>query len=264
MTDDGWIRSDDEWYEPDGGDHDPYDHPDDYDDGGPTRSGRTWAIAAALVLVLGLGVAAAVALSSDDDGGESASELESVSSTTSTTRSLGTPGQPTSSTTAVSSSTTPTVAGEGAGGASSTSTTKKAATTTTSTVPDAPEEPGCSGRGTGTATSGNQAAQISFCASDASPKVGQLLKVYGSAVDPDAEIQSGCIAVSWDGETPTPSCSPRTGVPPTAPTNINESFTFTHTYTTPGPHTIRVAVVSDPGTSKSSTAEVSFTVTVHA
>lgn len=266
MADDDWIREDDEWPQPNDPD-DGYEFEDEaeaeddagYDDGGPRGSTRAWAIALALVLVLGVGIVAALAITSDDDGGESASDVDTGSSTTSTTR-LALPGLTTSSTTAASSSTSSTVGvgGSGGGTGSTTSTTKKPTTTTISTSPEDTNDPKCSSTGAGDVASDPNPISISFCVEDGNPKVGQTVKIHGSAVDHDSQIEENCVKVTFDDE-PVTICQTQTN--PANPV-INRDFTVTHVFTTPGDHTIHAAAVSDPP--HGSAAATSLKVTVHA
>jgi hypothetical protein len=222
-----------------------------------------WALAAVLGLIVGLGAVAALALAGgDDDDGESASELDTGSSTTSTTRrELGVPGQLGSSTT-VGSSTSSTVGigggGTGGSGSSSTSTTKKPSTTTSSTLQEDTSDPDCSKQGVGDAAADPFPVTVSFCVDDAHPKVGQTVKITGVAKDPDSQVEPDCIRVTFDGVEPG-TC---TVVPNPSNPVANQEFTVFHTFTTPGDHTIHVAAASDPP--HGSTASTSYKITVHA
>jgi hypothetical protein len=225
------------------------------------RSSRAWAIAAVLLLLIGAGVALALVLSSDgDDGGQSASDVDTESSsTTQTTFDLGLPGDVGSSTsTSTSLGTATTAAGGqgGVGGSSTTSSTVKPSTSTTK--PEDTNDPACSARGTGAATADNQPMQVSFCLDDGSPKAGQAVKVSGTAVDPDAQIEPECIKVSWEGEQ-FGECTPLTVSESPV---INRDFSFSHTFTKPGTYTIHVGAISDAP--HGSFAEATLKITVHA
>jgi hypothetical protein len=180
----------------------------------------------------------------------------SSTSTTRTTLELALPGD-TSTSTSSTLGTATTSAGGGAGGSSTTSTTARSTASTTRPDEDT-NDPACSPRGTGAAAEGNQAMRISFCIDDGNPKVGQQVRVSGTAVDPDAQIEPDCIKASWEGEQ-FGEC-----VPGTVTENpvINREFSFTHTYTKPGTYTIHVGAISDAP--KSSFAETTLKITVHA
>jgi hypothetical protein len=89
--------------------------------------------------------------------------------------------------------------------------------------------------------------------------VGQEIKVIGTAVDKDAQIEPECIKVSWEGEG-LGSCPDLTVAGPDLV--INRDFTFTHTFAKPGTYTIHVAASSDQP--KSSLADATYKITVHA
>ncbi len=290
---DEWIREDEEWEDPrleeptvvgdapedledEPYDDEPYDDGpiggppagappyDDGDDGyedepDPRRRGLLVATIAVLVLVVGIAVAALLVKAGDDSDSDVTADRSSTTTTVRTTlTSLGQlPGAATSS----STSTPADPNGPATGGSlgSSTSTTKRPATTTTTTDPEITNDPACvEGKPQGGDAS-NQPMRISFCVDDQAPKVGQPVQVIGTAVDKDAQIEPECIKVSWEGEE-LGTCPDLTVPGPDLV--INRDFTFTHTFTAPGTYTIRVAASSDAP--KSSAANTTYKITVHA
>jgi hypothetical protein len=239
----------------DGGGYDDYD-----DDDGRRRRGVLVGLLA-LVLVLGGIVAAALLVSADDDG-----DVDTIATSTSRPRpsttttkvtptSIGPlPGQ--TSTTAVGGGSSTTVK-------STTSTTKAAVTTSTT---EASDDPVCT-RGSTANPGANDPMEVAFCVDDPSPKVGQIVTVNGTAVDRNAEVESQCIKVSWEGE-PFTGCAV---LPTPDPEVINQSYTFKHAFTKPGTYTIHVGAISNPANPPSNTpdprqsfAEATVKITVHA
>jgi hypothetical protein len=210
------------------------------------------------MLVLGLGVVAALALTGDD-GGESASDVDTGSTTT---RALALPGLPTSTTTSGPTSTSPTVAPGGGGGGSSTSTTKKSTATTkpvttSSTLKEDTQDPDCSAQGSSNLPGDPYPVTISFCVDDAHPKAGQTVRITGVAKDQDSQVEADCIKVTFDDED-IALCAPVSN--PSNPI-ANREFVVTHAFTA-GVHTIHAAAVSDPP--KGGSAATSYKITVHA
>lgn len=281
-----WVREDEEWHDPredeptrvgDEYEDEPYDEPDDgpydapdgepYDaDGGyedepdPRRRGLLVAMLAILVLVVGVALAALLVRSGDDSDSDVTADRSSTTTSLRTTlTSLGQlPGAATSSST--STSVDPDGPATGGGlGSSTTATTKKPATTTTTTDVDVTNDPDCVEGVTGTSLADNQPMRVSFCVDDQAPKVGQEIKVIGTAVDKDAQIEPECIKVSWEGEGLGSCPDLRVAGPDLV---INRDFTFTHAFTKPGTYTIHVAASSDQP--KSSLADATYKITVHA
>jgi hypothetical protein len=232
----------------DGGGYDDYD-----DDDGRRRRGVLVGLLA-LVLVLGGIVAAALLVSADDDG-----DVDTIATSTSRPRpsttttkvtptSIGPlPGQ--TSTTAVGGGPSTTVK-------PATSTTKPAVTTSTT---EASDDPVCT-RGSTANPGANDPMEVAFCVDDPSPKVGQIVTVNGTAVDRNAEVESQCINVSWEGE-PFAGC---TVFATPDPEVINQSYTFKHAFTKPGTYTIHVGAISNPPEGRQSFAEATVKITVHA
>ncbi len=227
---------------------------DDYDDDDGRRRGVLVALLA-LVLVLGGIVAAALLVSADDDG-----DVDTIATSTSRPRpsttttkvtptSIGAlPGQ--TSTTAVGGGTSTTAK-------PATSTTKPAVTTSTT---EASDDPLCT-RASTKDPGANDPMEVAFCVDDPSPKVGQTVTVNGTAVDRNAEVESQCINVSWEGE-PFAGC---TVFEKPDPEVINQSYTFKHVFTKPGKYTIHVGAISNPPAgSRQSFAEATVKITVHA
>jgi hypothetical protein len=225
---------------------------DDYDDDDDRRRRGVLVALLALVLVLGGIVAAALLVNADDDG-----DVDTIATSTSRPRpsTTTTKGTPTSigalpgqtSTTAAGGGTSTTVR--------STTSTKPAVTTST----EASDDPMCT-RGSTANPGANDPMEVAFCVDDPSPKVGQIVTVNGTAIDRNAEVESQCINVSWEGE-------PFTGCAVFAkpdPEVINQSYTFKHAFTKPGTYTIHVGAISNPPEGRQSFAEATVKITVRA
>jgi len=283
MDDDGYDGYDDPY--------DGYGRYDDYDEVDEQQSRRRAAtrllgVAAAVLAVVAFG---AVLLGAGDDGDEDPDEVatEDDADDTSTTK---------RSSTSTSSSTSTTLSGQpppaATSGSSTTvgkgTSTTKASTTTTTATPDEPPEPRCVSGGGGAAVpvsddwathwqtkpNPNDAATISVCVDDVTPKVGQVVTVSLVGNDPDAEFfdaECGWL-ITWENDhaslcrdalviTPDPRPTP-----PEVPGRIRRSAT--HTYTAAGPATITGSVWSSAwhgyNEPYSSFAEAEIPVVVHA
>jgi hypothetical protein len=100
--------------------------------------------------------------------------------------------------------------------------------------------------------------KVAFCVDDPTPKVGQVVKLSGTAEDLDGGVTLDCVRFSFEGEQ-FGECVPPEADPPAS---INESYTRTHTFTKPGTYTIHVGALS--GKPKGSFAEAILKITVHA
>lgn len=226
---------------------------DDYDDAVSRRARALLVVACAVVFVL-VGVAlAAVLIGQDDDLETDAAASSSSSTTRATPSSLGAlPGQQPA----------PGVSSTIASGSSSTSSTKATTSTTkaaTTTSTEPPDGPACSPTGTTRSPEpGNLPMKVAFCVDDPTPKVGQSVTLSGTAEDLDGGVTVDCVKVSWEGEE-FGECYPSQSDPPAS---YNESYTFKHTFTTPGSYSIHVGAQS--GEPNGSFAEAILKITVHA